>query len=44
MRVGGMNTKLAAKGRGIQGERVNYNKTDNSGGGEAEFVCELQEQ
>ena len=43
LRVGGMNTKLAAKGRGIQGERIDYNKT-SSGGGDAEFVCELQEE
>jgi hypothetical protein len=44
LRVGGMNTKLAATGRGIQGERLNYQKSDNSGGGEAEFVCELKEK
>jgi hypothetical protein len=44
LNVDGMNTKLSAKGRGIQGERVNYNKTHSGGGGAAEFVCELLEE
>jgi hypothetical protein len=43
LRVRGMNTKLQAKGRGIQGERVDYNKSGQDGG-ESTFVCALGEK